>query len=290
MSDTGKHKEYIQLLFPYAYNILGLAEDAKDIVQDVLMKHLSQGRSDISDEKNYLIRSVINAAINLKSRQKLMLRAEEVWLPEPIATDETSDKDLHLNDILSYSLLVLMERLNAKERAVFILKETFDYSHTEIAELLTITEENSRQLLKRAKAAIFKPAPKRTEEQSLREQQILSRLMTAIRQRNTQELENTMTADIRFYADGGGKVPLLAKESTGSVDVANLLMTVYHKFLTTASIEFAIINHQAALISYIKGRLNSCQVFDIDPITGAVLRINVILDPDKLKALKSTSK
>lgn len=150
------NKKYIEILFPYAYNILGSVEDAKDMVQDTLVKFLTKKRDDIEDVKNYLIKSVINRSIDFKKRQKINLRAGEMWLPEPIATDDNPDKNLYLDDILSYSLLVLMERLNAKERAVFILKETFEYTHREIAGLLSMSEDNSRTLLHRAKAAIFK--------------------------------------------------------------------------------------------------------------------------------------
>lgn len=278
-------KEYINFLFPYAYNILGSAEDAKDAVQDVLLKHLSGSNEHISDQKNYLIKSVINLAINMKSRQKKTLHSEELWLPEPVATDDAADKNIYLNEVLSYSLLVLMENLNAKERAVFILKESFDYTHLEIADILSIKEEHSRKLFSRAKASIFKPGQKRTEKQNAHERKVVERFMTAIRQRDTQQLEDAMAEDIRFYADGGGKVPLLATTSTGGANVAALLIKIYHMFLTSAEIEYALINHQPALLSYKDGRLNSCQVFDLQPKTNKVLQINAVLDPDKLKSL-----
>src|SRR5688572_4244208 len=123
-----------QVLFPYAYNILGAAENAKDVVQDILAKHYaSTEQTNIHDLKNYLVRSLVNHAINTKKRLQKTLREGEVWLPEPIATNDTPDRELHLAEILSYSMLVLMERLSATERAVFILRESFDYSHDEIA-------------------------------------------------------------------------------------------------------------------------------------------------------------
>lgn len=278
-------KEYIDFLFPYAYNILGSAEDAKDAVQDVLLKHLSSSSEHISDKENYLIKSVINLAINMKSRQKKTLRSGELWLPEPVATDDAADKNIYLKEVLSYSLLVLMEHLNAKERAVFILKESFDYSHQEIADILTITEEHSRKLFSRAKASIFKPGRKRTDRQNAHERKVVERFMAAIRQRDTKQLEDAMVEDIRFYADGGGKVPLLATTSIGGANVAALMIKIYHLFLTSAEIEYALINHQPALLCYKDGQLKSCQVFDLQSKTNKVLRINAVLDPDKLKSL-----
>src|SRR5579859_4509559 len=155
-------KEYQDILFPYAYNILGSAEDARDAIQDVLTKYYAEPREGVTNEKAYLVKSVINQAINKKQRRRLIPQPEE-WLPEPVAT-ESADANVYLKDILSYSLLVLLEKLNAKERAVFILKESFDYDHEEMAEILGITEEHSRKLLSRAKSKLFKPGEARSEE------------------------------------------------------------------------------------------------------------------------------
>ena len=135
-------KDWLSILFPYAYNILGSVEDAKDAVQDVLYKHFSDRQKTVEHEKAYLIKAVINQSINLKEKNKRIQYGDE-WLPEPIAT-EASDKATDLNDIAAYSLLILLEKLNPKERAVFILKEGFGYSHEDIAEVLSATVENSR--------------------------------------------------------------------------------------------------------------------------------------------------
>jgi RNA polymerase sigma-70 factor (ECF subfamily) len=282
-------QQYMQVLFPYAYNILGSAEEARDAVQEVLVKHLAAPGTHITNPKNYLIRSVINLAITLKSRQKKTLRPGEHWLPEPVATDDAADRDLHLDDVLSYSLLVLMERLDARERAVFILRESFDYTHAEIAGLLAITEAHSRKLLSRARAGLFKPAPKRTAARDAHDRHALEGFLRAIRQRDTQQLETLMAADIGFYADGGGKVPLAAGTCTGAAPVAALLMRVYHTYLASARLVYTRINHQPALLSYVAGRLTACQVFDVHPERGTLLHINVVLDPEKLKSLSPPS-
>ena len=117
---------YKDVLFPYAYNILGSSDDANDAIQDVVTKHYIAERDDIENEKNYLIKGVINQAINIKNRNNKLV-SEDVWLPEPIDT-LSADTPLYNEEILSYSILVLLEKLNPKERAVFILKEAFNYS------------------------------------------------------------------------------------------------------------------------------------------------------------------
>ena len=140
-----------QTLTHYAYNITGSYEDARDVVQDVYLEVMNKPEEIIQNKKAYLTRSVINRAINWKNRQKkFVAEYPGTWLPEPVAT-EKADSLLEQKDILNYSLMVLLEKLNAQQRAVFILKEAFEYNHEEIASLLDITEENSRKILSRAK-------------------------------------------------------------------------------------------------------------------------------------------
>ena len=154
-------KDYQKTLFPYAYNILGSSEDAKDAIQDVMTKYISAPKEEIENEVGYLIRGVINQSINIKSRNK-KITTVKAWLPEPIAT-ENADRDINRNEIISYSMLVLLEYLNPKERAAFILKEAFDYSHEEIANTLSISIENSRKLLSRGKTRLETPKEKLNE-------------------------------------------------------------------------------------------------------------------------------
>ncbi|MEJ7646811.1 MAG: sigma-70 family RNA polymerase sigma factor [Chryseolinea sp.] len=278
-------KDYSRKLFPYAYNVLGSVEDARDAVQETMAKHVSQAGKYLTDEKNYLIRSVINLSINMKARQRKTMREGERWLPEPIATSDEADRDIYLKDILSYSLLILMEQLSPKERAVFILKESFDYSHEEISDLLAITEMHSRKLLSRAKAELFKPGSKRNPTMRMQERAVLENFIIAIRERDTQKLEGAMAADIEFHADGGGKIPVASLNCIGSSQVAALQLMVYQKYLTRATLIVTEVNHQPALLSIANGVLTSCQVFTLDLRKAKIAQINALLDPQKLKSL-----
>lgn len=271
--------DYSKVLFPYAYNILGSAEDARDAVQDVLAKHYAEAREGVTNEKAYLVKSVINHAINVKTRRRRTM-SSDVWLPEPVAT-ESADANVYLKDILSYSLLVLLERLNAKERAVFILKESFDYSHEEIAETLSLSVDNCRKLLSRAKEKLFKPAT--PSGRDARTNALLRDYIDAIRGRDLARLESLFVEDISFYADGGGKVNVARKVCLGAPAVAELLVFVYYTFLEHSTIRVTEVNHQPAFLFYTGERLTSCQVFDISPETGRILRINTVVDPGKLQ-------
>jgi RNA polymerase sigma factor (sigma-70 family) len=271
-----------RILFPYAYNILGSAEDAKDVIQDVLSDYVARGPEGIEDEKNYLIRSVINRAINTKKRKKKIIgQSGDIWLPEPVATDDAADRNLYLKDILSYSLLVLLEKLHAAERAVFILKESFEYTHQEISEVLAITEEHSRKLLSRAKAKLFKPGLV-TRGRDAHASVLLGRFVDAIQRRDTPQLERLLSEDIAYYADGGGKIKVVKKVCTGIADVAELLILVYHRYQRHMTIRVIWVNYQPALAFYYRDRLAGCQVFHIDK-DDRILQINNVVDPEKLR-------
>jgi RNA polymerase sigma factor (sigma-70 family) len=277
-----QQENWQQKLFPYAYNILGSAEDAKDAIQDVLYKYLA-GQKEVDDVKNYLIKSVINQSINIKNKKK-RLQYGDMWLPEPVDT-ETADTDMNLKEIASYSMLILMEQLSPKERAAFILKEAFEYSHQEISEVLDGTVENSRKLLSRAKTKLD------TKHQSTNKESLapgtLDRFIDAIRGRDTKTLENLLSEDIAFYADGGTTVNVVVKMAAGYQHVADLLVFIYHKYDTGLSIKAGEVNHQPALLYYNDATLVAAQIFGVSPESGKIFQISNVLDPEKLKNYKA---
>jgi RNA polymerase sigma factor (sigma-70 family) len=273
-------KDYPAILFPYAYNILGSAEDARDAVQDVLYKYLSGQHKEVDNEKAYLIKAVINQSINIKDKNSKIRYGDE-WLPEPIATEE-SDKAVRLNDIAAYSLLILLEKLNPKERAVFILKEGFDYAHEEIAEVLSTTVESSRKLLSRAKRKL--DADKQISRLEKPQQLLLQQFLQAVRDKDVHTLEHLMTEDIQFTADGGGVIKVVAKHCSGVREVIDLMLLTYDRFLATATFVPTIINHQPAFLYYRDEKLFLCQIFGFSP-NGKIAQINSVLDPQKLKGL-----
>lgn len=272
-------KDYQRVLFPYAYNILGSSDDAKDAIQDVMSTFITGKNGHVENEKNYLIRSVINRAITIKSRKK-KLSYGDVWLPEPVAT-EGADTQADLKDIVSYSMLILLEQLTAKERAVFLLKEAFGYSHEEISATLSTTVETSRKLLSRAREKL-KHQPAGAKPRPNFSSQILDSYVAAIRARNIEQLEVLLSQDIAFYADGGAKMNVVAKSLSGAHEVSALLLYVYEKYQTGFTIVHAEINHQPSLLFYSGSTLISCQVFDLSP-HGKIERINTVIDPAKLR-------
>jgi RNA polymerase sigma-70 factor (ECF subfamily) len=277
-------KDYQSILFPYAYNILGSAEDAKDAIQDVVLKYTSK---DIQpeNEKNYLIKGVINQAINIK-RQKQKRQPGDTWLPEPIST-ETSDLGVELRELVSYSLLFLLERLNPKERAVFILREAFAYTHEEIAEALSITIENSRKLLSRANKKVQQKEKPGTNDKILKDHfRCLDQFVAAIRNKDMKALYQLFSEDITFHADGGKNIQVFRKYSSGIEEVATLMVYVHHTYQKNQTIRPAYVNHQPALLYYYCEKLVVCQVFEFAKYPSKINRISSVLDPLKLKNLQ----
>jgi RNA polymerase sigma factor (sigma-70 family) len=268
------------ILTSYAYNILGSYEDAKDVVQDVMLEMINRSGADIQNEKAYLTRSVINRAINARNRlQKMQSGYPGNWLPEPVAT-ETADSELNQKDILSYSLMVLLEKLDAKQRAVFILKEAFSYEHEEIAEVLDISAENSRKILSRAKAALQN---ERFNEVAKSSGAYLDKYMDVIRSRDVKKLEQLLSNDIIVVSDGGGKAAAALNPLIGIESASLFLAGIYNKFYSDREPVKGWVNHHPALLYYENDQLVTCMIFEMRD--ELIHRVYIIRNPDKMGAL-----
>jgi len=273
--------EYERLLTTYAYNILGSYEEAKDVVQDAYLKFIEGDHSAVEDKKAYMVRSVINLSINRKNKLK---RQRDLypgaWLPEPIATEQ-ADAALYQEQILSYSLMVLLEKLNAKQRAVFILKEAFGYDHAEIAGVLDISEEHSRKLLSRAREQLKStdiPTPG-SEARAYAE-----RYLSVIQHADMKQLERMLHDEVNLVSDGGGKVSAFRKAIMGKDAIGRLLIGVHKKFYANMKIRKTVINHEPAICYFENGHLVSCQIFSLRG--NDLVHIYFIRNPDKLKMLE----
>ena len=272
---------YQNILFPYAYNILGSSEDAKDAVQEVVYKYLSAKKTNIDNEPAYLVKGVINQSINLKKRKQKLV-SDQVWLPEPVAT-ERAESQIIKEELLTYSMLVLLEKLNPKERAVFILKEAFDYSHKEIAEAFDCSTENARTLLSRARKKLADLNTNNSTSTPQSQSEFLTRYLEVIGKGNVKALEALLSQDITVTADGGGKVQVVRELTIGRETASELLQFVYHSFQAKQRVEIGQLNHQPALLFFQKNQLSSCQVFDIQD--GVVKHIYAVVDPEKLSTI-----
>lgn len=270
-------------LFPFAYNITGDYLASEDIVQEVLNKHFLDSSALVINEDGYLTRSVINKAINHKN--KLSHQKEQYlgqWLPAPVFTEDDIYDNADRNQIVNYSLMVLLEQLNPRERAVFILKETFDFSHKEIAETLEIEEDHSRQLLKRAKAKI-KPEPHHSLKKA-GDQALLNDLTNAILMADIDHVKEILHSDISFHSDGGNKTSASRNVLIGPQSVYKLYRAIHDKYWAEGTVtKFGYINHCPALIHESEGHVYRCMIFKIE--NGRIQSIYTMVNPDKLTHL-----
>lgn len=265
-------------LFPYAYNILGNIDDSQDVIQEVLIKFNEKEFSTIPNPNAYLIKSVINRSINLKKKNDRE-RQQKITLPEPIVTNQGENK-IELDEILNYSMLVLLDTLNTKERAVFLLTEAFDYGHDEIAEILEISAENSRQLLTRAKKKLKSRKPEITAS-SAKDRKYLEKYVETIRKGDVKTLEKLLSDEVQVLADAGSKLQAVAELTSGIDDTVKLMTYIFEYYQKDLEIKIEEINHQSALLFYKGTTLINCQVFELNP-NGKITSIFSVVDPDKL--------
>jgi len=277
---------YRPLLFAIAYRMLGSASDAEDVVQDVWMRYAASKPPDVRSLKAWLTTVATRLCLDrLKSARATREQYVGPWLPEPILTStERPDAMLQRHESVTLAFLVLLETLSADERAVFLLKEVFEYSHEEIAEILGIAAANSRQLLHRAKARIAEGRPRSgNDEASKRE--IARRFVAAFESGDPLQLSALLAEDVKFFGDGGGKVAAARRPVIGRDAVINLLHGFHRAadlqgLLPSASVETVEVNFEPAFVVRLGGRLDS--VYSLEFAGETVRAVRVIRNPDKL--------
>ena len=179
-------------------------------------------------------------------------------------------------------MMVLLEYLKPKERVVFILKEAFDYSHEEIAATLSLSVENSRKILSRAKNEL-KNTDENFKTSSPGNFVFLQDYINIIKNGDTKALEEMLSNEIAVKTDGGGSVKIVSELVVGLKPVAGLMLYVYNTYQKLLSIKYSTINHQPALLFYKDNILVNCQVFEIESDNSKIKGIYSIVDPEKLK-------
>lgn len=276
-------KNYQRELFPFAYNILGVVEDAEDVVQEVMINWQKIDKAQVDNERAYLIKSVVNRAINEKqksSRQRESYIGQ--WLPEPVFT-ENYESNIDSASILNYSMLVMLEQLNAKERAVLVLRESYDYKYSEIAALLSLSQDNCRQLLRRAKSKLSPIAVDAKKWDGATEQ--IELFIKAVRTGNIAAVERMLADDVALISDSNGTATAARNILEGVARVRKFLIGIFSKPVNfEVEIKFAMLNHEPALLFYSNGKLIRCKMLHINS-AGKLQGLYFILNLDKLKAI-----
>lgn len=274
-------------LFSIAYRMLGSASDADDVLQDAWLRYRSVDPSVIRSPQALATTIVTRLCLDrLKSAR--MTREEYIgpWLPEPVLTSDVEDpaSNLQRSESVTLAFLVLLEALSPEERAVFLLKDVFGYEHTEVADMLGTSPENSRQLLHRAKSRLAKGRPRLTGTAEAR-RAVAERFARAFAAGDGPALTTLLTADVGLWSDGGGKASAGRRPLAGREAVLKFLVGIWRAgqvagLATQATLTIEEINSEPALVLRVSGRLESIFVLSTD---GEVVSgIRIIRNPDKL--------
>ncbi len=211
------------LLFTVAYEMLGSATDAEDVLQEAWLRWADVDHSQVRDPRAYLIRVVTRQALN--QMRTLARRREEYvgeWLPEPLLTSPDVAEDVELAESVSIAMLTVLETLGPTERAVFVLREVFEMPYGEIAEAIGKSAAAVRQIALRAREHVAARRP-RVHVSRPEQQAVVERFLVALRTGQLQELMEVMAPDVVLIADGGGLVAAARAPIHGAERVAKLL-------------------------------------------------------------------
>jgi RNA polymerase sigma-70 factor (ECF subfamily) len=220
------------LLFTVAYEMLGSAAEAEDVVQETWIRWDAIGadaRAEVRDPRAFLVRMITRKALDqLRTNARRREQYVGEWLPEPLLTAPDVADDVELAESVSFALLTVLETLTPVERAVFVLREVFDLPYAEIAEAVDKSEAAVRQIGHRAREHVASRRP-RVEVHRSEQQQVVERFLAAVTQGDLQGLLDALAPDVVLVADGGGIAQATLKPVVGAKKVANLLRT-FEKF------------------------------------------------------------
>ncbi len=273
------------LLFTVAYEMLGSAADAEDVVQETWLRWADLGaaaREDVRDSRAYLVRIVTRQALN---RLRTMARQREEyvgeWLPEPLLTSPDVAEDVELAESVSFAMLTVLETLGPTERAVFVLHEVFETPYDEIAEAVGKTPAAVRQIAHRARAHVVARRP-RVQVSRAEQEAIVERFLAAVRGGDLQGLLDVLAPDVVVVSDGGGVVAAAKRPIEGADRVAQLLGLLVKSVVDFEAIPMWLNGAPAARFE-LDGELYGVANMVIED--GRITRMYAILNPHKLARL-----
>ena len=279
-------------LFAVAYRMLGSATDADDVLQDAWLRFSAARPADLRSAQAYLTTIVTRLCLDrLKSARATREEYVGTWLPEPVATDQrrAPEGSLALAESVTLAFMVLLETLSPEERAVFLLREVFDYEYGEISEMLDTTPANCRQLFHRAKGRIAERKP-RFRATLDEKRPLVERFVRAFSQGSEAELTSVLAADVGFWSDGGGKVLAARRPVFGREQVVKLLLGIVRTApaagvaLSSVSLDIVEVNDEPAIVMRVAGTIEAVYVPTVED--GAISALRIVRNPDKLAYLR----
>ncbi|MEZ4669699.1 MAG: RNA polymerase sigma-70 factor [Anaerolineae bacterium] len=284
-ADIKTFETYRGYLFSIAYRMLGSAMEAEDIVQEAFLRYQQAATTTIKSPKAYL--STITTRLCLDQLKSAKTKRENyvgTWLPEPIlTTDETPEAINSERETISMAFLVLLESLSPVERAVFLLRDVFDYDYADIARFVDKSEDNCRRYYHRAKQFVTERRP-RFEPAHDEQVKLMDSFMQAVMKGDVEALTHVLAEDIVVYGDGGGKMPASPHPIVGRELAVRLLMGAYRLTPAEVRMEMAQVNATPSLLFWRGNHLYAVVNFTI--VDNQIISVRNIFNPDKLKYIQ----
>jgi RNA polymerase sigma-70 factor (ECF subfamily) len=267
------------LLFTVAYEMLGSATDAEDVLQETWLRWIGVDLAPIRDQRAYLVRITTRQAL---TRLRTLRRRRESyigpWLPEPLLTTPDVAEDVELADSVSMAMLLVLETLTPTERAVFVLREVFDLSYDEIAAAVDRTPATVRQIAHRARGHVAARRPREVVS-AAQTRDVLEAFHRAVRTGDLQRLLDLLAPDVVLLTDGGGVVRAALAPIVGAERVAS----VFGNITGTASLRAALVNGRPALLVRFADGTGAAVAVRVDG--GRVTGLYAVRNPEKLAHL-----
>jgi RNA polymerase sigma-70 factor (TIGR02957 family) len=273
------------LLFTVAYEMLGSAADAEDVLQETWLRWIRVDPARVGDRRAYLVRITTRQALN---RLRTMRRRKEAyvgsWLPEPLLTAPDVADDIELAESMSMALMLVLETLTPTERAVFVLREVFDVGYDEIAAALGKTPAAIRQIAYRARQHVEARRPRQVVPASLTRAALAS-LRHAIETGDLQGLLHVLAPNVVLVADGGGIKQAALRPVVGADKVARMFVGGIGKVDSNLTAEPTVVNGNPALVLRLDGHLDGVLTVRVEDalITG----LYYVRNPEKLTRVES---
>lgn len=275
---------YRNLLFTVAYEMLGSAADAEDVLQETWLRWAGVDLGTVRDQRAYLVRITTRQALG---RLRTLGRRKESyigpWLPEPLLTAPDVAEDVELADSVSIAMLLVLETLTPNERAVFVLREVFDLAYDEIAEAVGKSPAAVRQIAHRARAHVAARRP-RGVVSAAETRDALDAFQRAAETGDLQSLLDILAPDVVFLGDGGGVVQAVLAPVVGAGKVARLLGIGLDRIAGTASLQSAQVNGFPALIIRFNAEIDTVIAVRVDD--GLITGLYAVRNPEKLSHME----
>ncbi|MGW4499038.1 RNA polymerase sigma-70 factor [Micromonospora sp. NPDC004336] len=273
------------LLFTVAYEMLGSAADAEDVLQETWLRWIKVDAEHVRDQRAYLIRITTRQSLN---RLRAMQRRREAyvgpWLPEPLLTAPDVVEDVALAESVSMALMVVLETLSPTERAVFVLREVFGVSYDEIAAVVDKSPGAVHQIAHRARQHVDARRPRRVVSPG-ETRAALGAFQRAVETRDLQGLLDVLAPDVVLTGDGGGVKQAALRPITGAEKVGRMFLGSLGKLNGTLTAELTVVNGNPALLVRLDGEIDGIMAIRVEDarITG----LYYVRNPEKLSRVQS---